>query len=200
MEPRKLLAWTLTVPVLILGCNQHEIARSPLPPQNVVFDIEGDPGFSASIEHPGQPSPKDGKFHYRISISNLHPIASQRMQVATGSSAQSENAGESRIPIGASEMGTRPAGALVVETKPEPTSTWEEAYGKPSVQGATVIDLAKGTSQGSAWAKVEGACRLDGTIECWDVAESRMLRLPPMFPTGIRGNKQLSTRLKTLTG
>jgi hypothetical protein len=170
MKPRKVLVWTLITPVLILGCNKKEIAQSQLPPQNVVFDIEGDPGFSASIEHPGQPSPKDGKFHYRISIRNLNPITSQRLPVGVGSSAQSEIAGEARVPIAASEMGTRPEGALVVETRPEPTSTWEEAYGKPSVQGATVIDLANGTSQGSAWAKVEGACRLDGTIECWDVA------------------------------
>lgn len=148
--------------VLAGGCAPSKPSSPVLPPQNVVFDVSGDPGFSTVIEHPGAVDPVDKKFHYRIVVRKLGPVA----DVTSPSKLESEK----RIEVPSPEHGKRPVGSQVVETKPIPPKSWKEVHGEPKVDGAKVVDFERNTNQDGLWAQIEGGCVADGDISCVDVS------------------------------
>lgn len=148
--------------VLAGACAPSKPNSAALPPQNVVFDVSGDPGFSTVIEHPGAVDPVDKKLHYRIVVRKLGQVSD--------ATATSKSESEKRIEVPSHEQGQRPAGSQVVETKPIPPKSWKEVHGEPQVDGAKVVDFERNPNQDGLWAQVEGGCIADGDISCVDVS------------------------------
>lgn len=140
---------------ILAGCRQEAEQLKDEP--KVVFDVEGDPEFFATIEHPVGPSSIDNKLHYKITIRRT-PLVSSDPALRNGTEL---------TPVLGHEKGKRPKESMVAEYKPIRKKQWSEVYGTFPETNAQIIDVALNPDQSKQPISLEGSCSIKPEISCW---------------------------------